>query len=115
MQFCLTENRTLHTEFWTTTEDKDSDKYLRLTFICAAPTLVTVHLEDLTPVELVRGRDRSKKESHFQELARLAAGDRVEMDPYGRILFLNHNGYKRFGVTPEDIERGFYPVELLIA
>ena len=37
-----------------------------------------------------------------------------EMDPAGRILFLNRNGYERFGVTPEDVERGFYPIELLI-
>ena len=112
MRRCLTDSKTSHTEFWTNTGDRDSEKYLRLTFICSAPTLVTVHLEDLTPVELVQAELR-QKESHFQEMLDLLPETVVEMDPDGRALFLNHNGYKRFGVTPEDIERGFYPLELL--
>ena len=53
-------------------------------------------------------------EERFQELVNLQPETVYEMDLAGRILFLNRNGYKRFGVTPEDIERGFYPIELLI-
>jgi PAS domain S-box-containing protein len=113
MQFCLTENRTLHTEFWTATDNKDSDKYLRLTFIYGAPALVTVHVEDLTRIKQAEDEIVSKEE-RFQELVNLLPETVYEMDPSGRIFFLNHNGYERFGVTPEDIERGFYPVELLI-
>ena len=113
MQRCLTDNKTLQTEFWTDTGDRDSDKYLRLTFIYAAPALVTVHVEDLTRLKQAEDEIALKKE-RFQELVNLLPETVYEMDPTGRILFLNHNGYERFGVTPEDIERGFYPIELLI-
>ena len=113
MQRCLTENRTLQTEFWTATGDEVSDKYLRLTFIYASSTLVTVHVEDLTRLKQAE-EQIIRKEERFQELVNLLPETVYEMDPSGRILFLNRNGFERFGVTPEDIERGFYPIELLI-
>jgi PAS domain S-box-containing protein len=50
----------------------------------------------------------------FREMLDILPETVYEMDPTGRILFLNRNGYERFGVTPEDVERGFYPIELLI-
>ena len=113
MQRCLNENRTFQSEFCTAKGDRDSDKFLRLTFFYAAPVLVTVHVEDLTRLKQAE-EEIVRKEERFHELVNLLPETVYEMDPTGRILFLNRNGYERFDVTPEDIERGFYPIELMI-
>jgi PAS domain S-box-containing protein len=55
-----------------------------------------------------------RQETRLQQLVDLLPETVFEMDPTGRVLFLNRNGYERFGVTPEDIEHGFYPIDLLI-
>ncbi len=113
LQRCLTDKKPLKSEFRTSPGDRDSYKHLRLTFIYTAPALVTVHLEDLTRLKQAEEKI-SRKEKRFQELVNLLPETVYEMDPSGRILFLNRNGYERFGVSPEDIEKGFYPIELLI-
>ncbi|MBI5578112.1 MAG: PAS domain S-box protein [Deltaproteobacteria bacterium] len=55
----------------------------------------------------------TKEESRFREMLDMLPEIVFEMDPDGRILFLNHNGYEQLGITPEDTARGFYPLELL--
>jgi PAS domain S-box-containing protein len=113
MRRCLSDQKTLEAEFPITTKDERVDKYLKLTFICATPALVTVHVEDLTRLKQAE-EEIERREKRFQELVNMLPETVYEMDATGRILFLNPNGLERFGVTPADIERGFYPIELLI-
>lgn len=66
----------------------------------------------IQPIEKLDAQQQT--EPAFREIIDMLPETVYEMDPTGRILFLNRNGYERFGVTREDIERGFYPIDMLI-
>jgi PAS domain S-box-containing protein len=113
MRRCVADKKTLRREFRTAPSHSEPAMYMELTFNCAAPDFVTVHAEDLTRLKQAE-EEIVRKEERSQELVNLLPETVYEMDSTGRILFLNRNGYERFGVTSEDVERGFYPIELLI-
>jgi PAS domain S-box-containing protein len=73
---------------------------------------VTAYAEDLTQLRRTEA-DLQQRESRGQEMFDMLPETAFEMDPSGRILFINRNGHERFGVTAEDVERGFYPFKLL--
>jgi PAS domain S-box-containing protein len=109
---CIANRQMVKGEFWHTLRATGERKYFSLTFIFVAAKFVAVQVEDFTRLKQLEEELRLQ-ETRFQQLVDLLPETVYEMDPTGRILFLNSNGYKRFGVTPEDIERGFYPIELL--
>lgn len=68
--------------------------------------------EDLARLGLAEA-ELQQKESRFQEMLDMLPETVFEMDPAGRVLFSNRTGYRCFAVTPEDLDRGFYPLDLL--
>lgn len=112
MQRCLADRQTRHKEFRIKAPGEERARHLRITFIGAGSDYVTAYAEDLTQLRRTEA-ELQQKESRDQEMLDMLPETVFEMDTSGRILFVNRNGHERFGVTPEDVERGFYPFELL--
>lgn len=53
-------------------------------------------------------------ENRFRQMIDVIPETIYEMDTTGRVLFLNRAGFEKFSVTDEDLQRGFWPHELLI-
>lgn len=112
MQRCLADRQVRHREFRIEAPGGEGARHLRITFIAAGLDYVTAYAEDFTPLRQAEA-ELQQRESRDQEMLDMLPETVFEMDMTGRITFGSRNGYERFGVTPKDVERGFYPLELL--
>ena len=112
MRQCLAGRGARHQEFRIKAPGGEGARHLRITFIGAGPDCVTSYAEDLTRLKRAEAELR-QNESRNQEMLDMLPETVFEMDTAGRLLFASRNGYERFGIAPEDVERGFYPFELL--